>query len=290
MCDRGGFEQDVTIPDNTVLNPGEAFTKTWRLRNTGTCTWNSGYSIVFEEGDALGGPPSAPLTNSTVPPDGTVDVSVNLQAPQDPGSYQGFWMLRNQAGQIFGLGNQADKNFWVKIQVGSTSPIAYDFNMQSKVANWVSSGGTVADAPVPFGGADDDPNGVAKLKEDFTLENGKQSGVTLVTGPRHAADGRITGTFPEYTIQNGDHFKVKLGFLENCGGGQVTFQFGIKEGDNVQMIGNWVKSCDGTLLLPDLDLSTYQGKKVGFVLVVHADGSPVKDLVIWGSARIERVN
>jgi hypothetical protein len=100
----------------------------------------------------------------------------------------------------------------------------------------------------------------------------------------------ITGTFPEYTIQDGDHFKTKLGFLENCGGGQVTFQFGVKEGENVQMLADWVKACDGTLLLPDIDLASFEGRKVRFVLVVLAGGSPVNDLVIWGSARIERVN
>jgi len=288
FCDRGGFEKDLTIPDGTVLKPGEPFTKTWQLRNTGTCAWNSGYSVVFLEGDSLGGPPSAPLTGGTVPPGETVDVSVNLQAPQEPGTYQGYWMLRNPAGQVFGLGSLADKNFWVKIQVGASSPIAYDFNNQGKAATWVSSGGAAADTNLAFGGPDDDPNGVAKLKDDFILENGRRSGVALVTGPRHAAEGRITGVFPQFTIQDGDRFKAKLGFLENCGNGQVVFQFGIKEGEGVQILAEWKKSCDGTLLLPEIDLSGYQGRAVQFVLVVLADGSPEDDLVVWGSARIER--
>ncbi len=290
FCDRGGFEKDITIPDGTVLDPGELFTKTWQLRNTGACAWNSSYAVVFQEGDSLGGPPAVPLTSGTVLPGETVDVSVNLQAPHEPGTYQGYWMLRNPAGQVFGLGSQADKNFWVKIQVGTGSPIVYDFNIQAKAATWVGSGGGVGDTYLAFGGADDDPNGVAKLKDDFILENGRRSGVALVTGPRHAADGRITGVFPQFTIQDGDRFKAKLGFMENCGGGQVVFQFGIKETDAVQILAEWKKSCDGTLLLPELDLSGYKGRVAQFVLVVLADGSPEDDLVVWGSARIERTD
>lgn len=290
LCDRGGFEKDLTIPDGTVFEPGEPFTKTWQLRNNGTCTWDSGYAVVFQEGDSLGGPPSAPLTSGTVLPGETVDVSVNLWAPQEPGTYQGYWMLRNPAGQVFGLGNQADRNFWVKIQVGSISPIVYDFNIQGKAATWVSSGGGVGDTNLTFGGSDDDPDGVARLKDDFILENGRRSGVALVTGPRHVADGRITGVFPQFIIQDGDRFKAKLGFLENCGGGQVVFQFGIKEGEGVQILAEWKKSCDGTLLLPELDLSGYRDRAVQFVLVVLADGSFENDLVVWGSARIERTD
>ncbi|RLC66117.1 MAG: hypothetical protein DRH97_07000 [Chloroflexi bacterium] len=55
-CDRAAYVKDVTIPDGTDLAPGDNFTKTWRLKNTGTCTWTSGYSLVFDHGDSMGGP------------------------------------------------------------------------------------------------------------------------------------------------------------------------------------------------------------------------------------------
>jgi hypothetical protein len=289
ICDRGKFEEDVNYPDGSVVEAGIQFTKTWRLRNDGSCPWNPGYAIVFDEGDALNGPASAPLTGQDVPPGETIDVSVNLVAPQEAGSYQGFWMLRNPAGQIFGLGEKADKNFWVKIQVGSTSPIGYDFNIQAKSAAWIGSGGDSGDSNLTFDGADGDSNGVAKLKKDIILENGKLAGVTLVTGPKQVENGKISGTFPEYTVQEDDHFLAKLGFLENCGSGKVIFQFAVKEGDNPQMLGEWAKACDGTLLLPEIDLSSFAGHKVQFVLSVLAAGSPADDLVVWGSARIEKV-
>ncbi|HHS97476.1 MAG TPA: hypothetical protein ENK08_06195, partial [Chloroflexi bacterium] len=55
------FVADVTVPDNTEFPSGTAFTKTWRLRNTGTCTWEAGTLLVFVSGDAMGGPASVPV-------------------------------------------------------------------------------------------------------------------------------------------------------------------------------------------------------------------------------------
>lgn len=286
-CDQAAFEKDVTYPDNSVLSPGEEFVKTWRLRNSGTCSWNPDYAIVFDRGDSLGGPASAELTSGTVAPGETVDVSVSLKAPDEPDTYQGYWKLRNPAGQVFGLGKDRDKDFWFKIVVESPSGITYDFNVHAKSASWIGSG-EGSQAEVSFGGAEDDPNGVAKLKDNFLLENGKRSGVALVVGPKQVDDGEISGTFPSYTIQENDHFKAKLGFTDDCEGGQVVFRLGIKEGENVQQIGEWKKVCDGGLIFPDIDLSAYEGRNVQFILTVLADGPPQNDLVVWGSTRIER--
>jgi hypothetical protein len=287
VCERADFEEDVNYPDNSVLDPGEEFTKTWRLENTGTCTWNSSYAIVFDEGDAMSGPAASPLTSSSVAPGEMVDVSVDLVAPETPGTYQGYWMLRNPAGQEFGLGEDGDKNFWVKIKIEPQTGITYDFNVQAKSAAWIGSGGGSA-VEVPFDGDEEDPDGVAKLKNDFVLENGSLSGWALVTGPKKTNEGRITGTFPKYTIEDNDHFRAKLGFQEKCQDGQVTLQFSIKEGNTVQKLGEWEKSCDGVLNHVEIDLSAHSGKEVQFVLDVLADGSPEDDLIVWGSARIER--
>ena len=286
-CDQAGFEKDVTIPDNTVLSPGEQFTKTWRLRNDGTCTWNSSYALVFDRGDAMGGPASATLTSNPIPPGETVDVSIVLIAPETAGTYQGYWKLRNPAGQVFGLGAERDKDFWVKIKVAPESGLTYDFNVQSQSSSWASSGGG-STVEVQFGGPEDNPDGVAKLKNDFRLENGKTSGWALLTGPRKMDDGKITGTFPAYTIAENDHFRAKLGFVNNCDGGRVVYQFSIQVGDALTKLDEWPKVCNGNLIFVDVDLTAYAGQEVQFVLDVLADGSPVNDLVVWGSARIER--
>ncbi|MBN2548287.1 MAG: hypothetical protein JXB15_03950 [Anaerolineales bacterium] len=102
---------DKNYPDDTIVIPGELFLKTWTVKNTGTCTWGAGYNLVFTSGERMGGASPTPL-GATVPPGGSVDVSVNLVAPQAQGEYQGFWKLSNPSGVQFGT-------LWVKIIVGA---------------------------------------------------------------------------------------------------------------------------------------------------------------------------
>jgi hypothetical protein len=112
-CNLAGFIADVTVPDNTLMSNNQVFTKTWRLRNIGTCTWTSSYSVSFLNGDGMGVPSgySQSLTAASVPPGGTVDISVNLTAPGSSGTYTGNWSIREPGGQVFGT------NFIVKIKV-----------------------------------------------------------------------------------------------------------------------------------------------------------------------------
>lgn len=93
---------DVTVPDNTRMPPGRAFAKAWRLRNAGTCTWTTGYALVFDSGAQMGGPASQDLTEEVLP-GATVDVSVTLTTPSAAGTYRGNWRLRNEQGETFAL-------------------------------------------------------------------------------------------------------------------------------------------------------------------------------------------
>jgi len=113
-CNLAHFVADVTVPDGTAMAPGEAFTKTWRLQNVGSCPWEN-YSLVFDHGVLMGGPREVPL-DETVRPGETVEVSVELFAPQEAGVYQGFWRLRSPSGGTFGVGPAGDP-FWVSIVV-----------------------------------------------------------------------------------------------------------------------------------------------------------------------------
>jgi peptidoglycan hydrolase-like protein with peptidoglycan-binding domain len=61
----------------------------------------------------MGGPASQQLTNGTVAPGQTIDVSVNLTAPASTGTYKGNWKLREPGGTIFGLSTGP---FWVQIK------------------------------------------------------------------------------------------------------------------------------------------------------------------------------
>ncbi|HEY5119753.1 MAG TPA: NBR1-Ig-like domain-containing protein [Anaerolineales bacterium] len=116
-CNAARFISDVTIPDGWEATPSDHFTKTWRLQNAGSCTWTSGYSLVFDHGDQLGAPATQQLTPGTVAPGGTVDVSVDLISPVTTGTYQGFFKLRASDSSLFGIGPAANDAFWVKIKV-----------------------------------------------------------------------------------------------------------------------------------------------------------------------------
>jgi hypothetical protein len=120
---RASFVADTTYPDNTEVDPGESFLKIWTLRNSGTCTWTSEYSIVFYGGARLSAPVELSL-NKSVEPNETVNVAVDLVAPNKPGVYQGFWRLRDDQGDLFGIGPSAEQSFWVKIVVPASPTIS----------------------------------------------------------------------------------------------------------------------------------------------------------------------
>lgn len=95
-------DQGVTAPP--VFNPGQPFVKQWRVKNTGTCTWDTNYRIEYAHGNVpaarMGGEP----TNVTRPvaPGETYDISLDLVAPLKAGTYQAFWEMHNAAGVSFG--------------------------------------------------------------------------------------------------------------------------------------------------------------------------------------------
>ncbi len=112
------FVQDLNFDDQNMTNPpqfapGQPFQKGWRIRNSGTCTWDGTYSFVYVGGNnqaaRMGGQPQA--IQGSVAPGDTYDVSVDLVSPLAPGVYQGFWTMRNPAGLLFG------NRVWVGIEV-----------------------------------------------------------------------------------------------------------------------------------------------------------------------------
>jgi hypothetical protein len=116
-CNWAQFISDVTVADNWETTPADHFTKTWRLKNIGSCTWTSGYSLIFDHGDQMSAPAAQQLTAGTIAPGQTIDVSVELLSPNLAGTYQGYFKLRASDSSLFGIGPSADGAFWVKIVV-----------------------------------------------------------------------------------------------------------------------------------------------------------------------------
>lgn len=97
--DEAWWDADITIVDGTIMKPGERFRKTWRIRNAGTTTWSSGYTMAFFDHQQMGDGQSVPLPQAA--PGQLVEVSVDLTAPQQTGLLRSTWMQRNHQGEFF---------------------------------------------------------------------------------------------------------------------------------------------------------------------------------------------
>jgi Ig-like domain-containing protein len=120
LCDKYSWDTatvDVNIPDNTIMTPGQDFTKTWLIKNIGSCTWGDGYKLVY----SYSNPPSEKMSGEAQPlsaavaPGQEIQVSVNFKAPTLPGTYTVYWTLQNAKGIAF-QGND-NKVLYVQIIV-----------------------------------------------------------------------------------------------------------------------------------------------------------------------------
>ncbi|MEW6285277.1 MAG: NBR1-Ig-like domain-containing protein [Chloroflexota bacterium] len=100
LCDSLTFVADVTVPDNTTMSPGQEFTKTWRVKNTGTCPWGAGYVLAYAGYSTQMSGQFIPLTE-VVQPGEEVEVSVQFKAPTQVGEYLSAWAMKNPQGRTF---------------------------------------------------------------------------------------------------------------------------------------------------------------------------------------------
>ena len=116
---------DLTIPDWTVMQPGQQFNKTWRIKNNGSCAWDSTYRLVYVQGYAMNGAPA--VVQGVVNPGQNYDITVGLTAPTNAGDYQGWWQMVNGQNIAFG------PRIWVAITVaGAEEPTATTAPTQAK--------------------------------------------------------------------------------------------------------------------------------------------------------------
>ncbi len=112
------YVADLNYNDNNMTSPppvapGQPFSKGWRIRNSGTCSWDPSYRLVFVSGNlpgaSMGGQPTP--VQGQVAPGQTYDMFVNLVAPLQPGVYQGIWQMVDGTNAPFG------DRIWVGITV-----------------------------------------------------------------------------------------------------------------------------------------------------------------------------
>jgi hypothetical protein len=296
-CDRAQFISDVTVPDGTTFQPSTAFSKTWRLKNVGTCTWTN-YSLIFDSGEKMSGPDSAVIPTS-VAPGQTVDITISLTAPATAGTYRGYWKLKNNSGVPFGIGTAATKSFWVEIKTAGTAvtpvitvtpgtpvtpatPIAgtvYDFAANICAATWITGAGT---QPCP--GSEGNINGFVLAANPSRLENGTTDSRTgLITVPQQINNGYIQGFYPAYTVKSGDKFRTIINCENGATACNVVFRLNyvLVGSSTLQSLWGFWEKYEGLYYAAEVDLTALVGQNVKFILSVDSAGSPVGDRALW---------
>lgn len=283
-CDSAQFIADVTVPDGMSFAPGASIVKTWRLKNTGTCTWTTAYAIVFYSGSKMNAAPVVYLPAATAP-GSTVDVTVNMVAPSTPGHYRGHWMLRNAANILFGVGVNGNTTFFIDINVVANYSVAYDLVANFCSATWMSGAGVL-----PCPGTDGDGKGYVIKVDAPRLEDGTLDTMPgLVAGPQGVRGGYISGIYPGFAVQNGDRFQSIVSCAYNVSTCFVTFRLDYQVGSGpIKTFWSFQEKTEGSYYRANLDLSSLAGQTVKFILVVDAAGLPDGDRVTWGGARIIR--
>ncbi len=280
-CNWAQFISDVTYPDGSSVKPNTAFRKTWKFKNIGTCTWTSGYTIVFVNGYNMGSA-STPI-NSTVAPGQTADISVDLYSPSKSGNYESYYKLRDTNGVQFGIGGAANGAFWVKIKVTSPSTVVYEMVPDASRATWSNSSATIT-----YGDTSNPANGLAYTSPNPQIETGAiedESGIIM----KPDSAGNVKGIFPAYTVQSGDHFLSVIGCQyghTSCNAKlQLSYSIG---GGAATVIASWDEAFEGKINKVDVDLSSLAGKNVNLILTVLANGDATDDYVVWLRPRVMR--
>ena len=123
-----------TIPDGMLVTPGAALKKTWTVRNDGNCAWDPSYTLEFRSGDAMTDTVEVPLSRTVYPGD-QVDLTVDLTAPTDPGSYTGYWAVKTPFGGYMGVGSY-NQNLFVEIEVSLERKLDDNFDASVVVYDW----------------------------------------------------------------------------------------------------------------------------------------------------------
>lgn len=276
-CNQAQFLRDVTIPDNTQVSPGSDFIKTWQLRNTGDCIWNTNYEVVFVSGESFEFVEGVRLQQNVFPGD-IVNVSAFLTAPDSPGFHRGGFMLRADDGTLFGVGTEGFSAFWVQILVVENRfDFSYDFATNFCLADWESQ-----DGRLPCPGRTADRSGFVVLLQSPTLESHQENEPAIWSQPVQVQNGWIRGTFPAVRVEEGQHLLMDIGCLEGYTECDVIFQLNYRiPGGVTYNLGEWREVYDGEITRVNLNLTGLQGRSIEFIFTVLANGSPEDDAAFW---------
>lgn len=281
-CNLAIFVKDVTYPDGSILLPGQGFIKTWRLKNGGTCTWTTGYDIVFVDGSAMDANQAYDMPK-TVKPGESIDISISMTAPQKEGTYTGYWMLRSDKGARFGVGENGTKPFWVSIKVREGTGEVYNFAEKMCDAKWASVNPD-QELKLPCPGDEDSlKTGFVVSKEHPYREDGaRENEIGLITRPNNLLPGYIQGVYPSFTVKKGDTFKAVVNCEYNYKNCDVFFELKYISGSSdPKSLGRWHEKNEGLWYNVNVDLSSLAGQNVQFILYVESGATAKDNQALW---------
>jgi hypothetical protein len=357
------FIADVTVPDGATIPLRANFIKTWRVRNTGSCTWNNTYKLVFASGNQFNAPGSVPL--STAKPNDVIDISVPMQGPAGESRSLGAeWRFAAPNNTIFGnaltvvislpvptptstlppptatptptiefstnsttiaRGSCATLRWSTSNvsavflnDVGVVSPsskdvcptevatytlkvnlndgtsasrilvvnvtsgvLMYSFANNAPLVRWYND---LTDT-MAYGGLDTDSRGFALNRDGQALEDSSLQLKVIETHPRWTTGGTISGDFNvPVTVESGDRFRTRIGFLNGATSGSVTLRVLFKG----IVVGETTKAYDGTLKDWNINLSGYVGQTGMFTIEAIGTPTATQAWICWINPRIER--
>lgn len=285
-CYQVQFVDDLTIPDGTKIVAGNSFTKTWRIRNSGSCTWDTRFDIGFVDGTQMTSAKFWDLKQE-VKPGSTVDISIDMTAPSTTGTYQANFQMVNPNGVRFGTGPESKGSFWVKIEVTDGKGMVYSFAKNACDARWSTS----TTNPINCPGKESDGNKGYVLTKDKPLreDGGQENEIGLITRPNDASNGYIQGIYPAFLVKDGDQFRATIQCEANSPKCSLKFELYYRIGDGkFTEIGEWHEVFDQKWNSVEVDLSSLAGQKVQFSLVVWNEATSQDNRGLWLNPMIFR--
>lgn len=281
-CNQMRFIRDVTIPDETWMRPGQEFIKVWEIQNTGSCAWDSTYSVVYgDSGGQLGGPSSKALPSVPVNPGEKVQIAIKFTAPSSDDIYTSVWQLQPAGGDKFG-------KMTVKINVDGNSGPIYFIDLLCS-AEWRNHSGEILPCP----NEENNVNGSMYINDNPTFENGYNDNEdALIMIPEQETEGEISGRFFFVKMPGAPaHFRTVFGCMENKDDCNVyiAVYYRVKGNDTRYLVGDWDEEFDNSIRTIDIDLTSksLEGKEVEFTFIVKAKGSYVDDVIFFLKPRVE---
>lgn len=120
--------------DGTTYAPNTPFTKTWTVKNTGSCNWDSNYLVFQLSGAFMTQSPGYLIVQSghTVTPGQTVNISIGMTSPVESGNYISYWGLKKRNGQFMPIqGGSGGNSFYVVVNVNNNGVAAGEVTAES---------------------------------------------------------------------------------------------------------------------------------------------------------------